>query len=154
MVFGCFGLFPLLFTGYLSLHTVDLVDLGRREWVGPTNFTTLWQDGQFHNAVLNTFTIGVLSTVPQLLMALGIAHLLNLGMRGRTLVRVAVLVPYATSVAAASLVFAQLFGRDHGLINWLLSSAGASPSTGSRDGGPPRSPSRSSSPGAGRGTTR
>jgi cellobiose transport system permease protein len=37
------------------------------------------------------------------------------------------LMPYATSVAAATLVFAQLFGRDYGLLNWLLSSVGLNP---------------------------
>ncbi len=31
------------------------------------------------------------------------------------------LMPYATSVAAATLVFAQLFGRDAGFFNWVLS---------------------------------
>ena len=35
--------------------------------------------------------------------------------------------PYATSVAAATLVFAQLFGRDAGLINWLLGLVGIDP---------------------------
>jgi cellobiose transport system permease protein len=95
--------------------------------VGLGNYTSLWQDGQFHQAILNTFTIGLMSTVPQLLLALGIAHLLNFRMRGRTLLRVAILVPYATSVAAASLVFTQLFGRDYGLVNWVLSTLGASP---------------------------
>ena len=69
----------------------------------------------------------MLSTVPQLLLALGLAHLLNYRMRGRTFFRVAMLMPYATSVAAATLVFAQLFGRDAGLINWLLGVVGVNP---------------------------
>ena len=69
----------------------------------------------------------MLSTVPQLLLALGLAHLLNYRMRGRTFFRVAMLMPYATSVAAATLVFAQLFSRDAGLINWLLGVVGINP---------------------------
>ena len=40
----------------------------------------------------------VISTVPQLMMALGLAHLLNYRLRGRTFFRVAVLAPYATSI--------------------------------------------------------
>ena len=69
----------------------------------------------------------MLSTVPQLLLALGLAHLLNYRLRGRTFFRVAMLLPYATSVAAATLVFAQLFSRDAGLINWLLGVVGIDP---------------------------
>src|SRR3712207_7180517 len=41
-------------------------------------------------------------------------------LRGRTFFRTVMLMPYATSIAAATLVFAQLFGRDYGLINTAL----------------------------------
>jgi cellobiose transport system permease protein len=74
--------------------------------------------------LFKTFTIGIISTVPQLLLALGLAHMLNYRLRGRTFFRVAMIMPYATSVAAATLVFAQLFGRDAGAINWLLGLVG------------------------------
>jgi cellobiose transport system permease protein len=53
-----------------------------------------------------------------------LAHLLNYKLRGRTFFRVSMIMPYATSVAAAALVFAQLFGRDGGVINWLLGLVG------------------------------
>lgn len=124
VVFGVFGLFPLVYTGVVSLHRVDFLNPERMAWVGLANYAALWRNSQFHNALLNTFTLAVLSTVPQLLAALGLAQLLNLSLRGRTLLRVAILLPYATSVAAASLVFAQLFGRDHGLVNWALTAVG------------------------------
>ena len=48
------------------------------------NYTELLHDSYFWNAVENTLGIWVLSTVPQLLLALGLAHLLNTGLRGRT----------------------------------------------------------------------
>ncbi|MFF2040796.1 carbohydrate ABC transporter permease [Kitasatospora sp. NPDC058170] len=127
VLFAAFGLFPLLYTAYVSLHRVELQTSDRMDWLGLRNYTRLLDDPFFWNALRNTFTIGVLSTVPQLLIALGLAHLLNYRLRGRTFFRVAMLMPYATSVAAATLVFAQLFGRDYGLINWLLGSAGLSP---------------------------
>ncbi|MEU4093401.1 sugar ABC transporter permease [Streptomyces sp. NPDC026673] len=126
-LFAAFGLFPLLYTAYVSLYRVELQTPGDMEWRGLDNYTALLGDGFFWTALRNTFTIGVLSTVPQLLMALGLAHLLNYRLRGRTLFRVTMLLPYATSVAAATLVFAQLFGRDFGLINWLLGLAGIGP---------------------------
>nr|WP_253799345.1 sugar ABC transporter permease [Kitasatospora paracochleata] len=121
LCFAAFGLFPLLWTGWLSLHHVDLLTPDTMEWRGLDNYTRLWGNDQFWTALRNTFTIGVISTVPQLAMALGLAHLLNYRLRGRGFFRVAILAPYATSIAAATLVFVQLFNPDYGLINWFLS---------------------------------
>jgi cellobiose transport system permease protein len=122
LLFAAFGLFPLLYTAWISLHQYRLGS--RMRWVGLDNFIWLFTNEKFYNALFKTFTIGVLSTVPQLLLALGLAHLLNYKLRGRTFFRVAMIMPYATSVAAATLVFAQLFGRDAGAINWLLGLVG------------------------------
>ncbi|MEV8350917.1 carbohydrate ABC transporter permease [Streptomyces niveus] len=121
LVFGAFGLYPLIYTFWISLHRVELSTMDMMEWRGLANFTELIDDDRFWNALTNTFTIGVISTVPQLLMALGLAHLLNYRLRGSTFFRVAVLTPYATSIAAAALVFTMLFERDFGMINWGLS---------------------------------
>ncbi|MGW1932448.1 carbohydrate ABC transporter permease [Streptomyces sp. NPDC001919] len=126
-LFVAFGLFPLLYTAFVSLYRVELQTPGDVEWRGLGNYTALFTDEYFWLSLRNTFTIGVLSTVPQLVMALGLAHLLNYKMRGRTFLRTAVLLPYATSVAAATLVFAQLFGRDFGLINYALGLVGIDP---------------------------
>ncbi|MGW6305066.1 carbohydrate ABC transporter permease [Streptomyces niveus] len=121
LVFGAFGLYPLIYTFWISLHRVELSTMDTMEWRGLANFTELIDDDRFWNALTNTVTIGVVSTVPQLLMALGLAHLLNYRLRGSTFFRVAVLTPYATSIAAAALVFTMLFERDFGMINWGLS---------------------------------
>ncbi|MFB6842044.1 carbohydrate ABC transporter permease [Streptomyces sp. NPDC056361] len=125
LTFAAFGLFPLIYTGWLSLHRVELG--GDPTWKGLENYTDLATSEFFWNALLNTFTIGVISTVPQLLMALGLAHLLNYKLRGRGFFRVAILAPYATSIAAATLVFAQLFNTDYGMINGLLGWIGIDP---------------------------
>ncbi|MFE2035241.1 carbohydrate ABC transporter permease [Streptomyces scopuliridis] len=120
LIFAAFGLYPLLYTFWISLHRVELSSMDTQEWRGLANFTELFEDERFWNALTNTFTIGVISTVPQLLMALGLAHLLNYRLRGSTFFRVAVLTPYATSIGAAALVFTMLFERDFGMINWGL----------------------------------
>jgi cellobiose transport system permease protein len=120
LIFIAFGLFPVLYTGWVSLHSVALQNTEDMEWVGLDNYSRLIHDDAFWNALTNTFTIGLISTVPQLLIALGLAHLLSYKLRGSTFFRVSMLMPYATSVAAATIVFAMLFGRDFGLINWFL----------------------------------
>ncbi|MFF8382732.1 carbohydrate ABC transporter permease [Streptomyces kanasensis] len=126
-LFAAFGLFPLLYTAFVSLYRVELQTPGDMEWRGLGNYAALFADEFFWISLRNTFTIGVLSTVPQLVMALGLAHLLNYRLRGRTFFRTAMLLPYATSVAAATLVFAQLFGRDFGLVNYVLGLVGFGP---------------------------
>ncbi|MFD9126690.1 carbohydrate ABC transporter permease [Kitasatospora sp. NPDC059571] len=120
-VFGLFGLFPMLYTGYVSMTgwRADRPGSGST-WVGLDNYRTLLADPFFWNALRNTLGIGLLATVPQLLLALGLAHLLNYRVRGRTLFRLGVLLPNVTSVAAVTLIFVQLFGRDFGLVNWAL----------------------------------
>ncbi|MFE9254730.1 carbohydrate ABC transporter permease [Streptomyces sp. NPDC006879] len=127
LFFTAFGLFPLLYTGWAALHQVELTDPNAMHWVGLHNFTRLLGDEFFWNALRNTLTIGLLSTVPQLLIALGVAQLLHHRLRGSAFFRVAVLTPYATSVAAATLVFVLLFGRDYGMINWASGLIGIEP---------------------------
>ncbi|MFE0044973.1 carbohydrate ABC transporter permease [Streptomyces albireticuli] len=127
LFFSAFGVFPLLYTGWASLHRVELYAPDQLEWVGLHNYARLLGDDFFWNALRNTFTIGVLSTVPQLLMALGLAHLLHYRLRAASFWRVALLTPYATSVAAATLVFVLLYGRDYGMVNWALGAVGVGP---------------------------
>ena len=124
LLFAGFSLYPFLYTAWVSLHDTNLSNIDGASWVGLDNYTKLLHSEFFWNAAKNTLTIGILSTVPQLCMALGLAHLLNYRLRGRTFLRVAMLMPYATSIAAATLVFAQLFGRDYGLINAALQAVG------------------------------
>ncbi|MHC5906605.1 carbohydrate ABC transporter permease [Streptomyces sp. S6] len=124
LLFLAFGLFPLIYTGWSSLHQVELTAPTDMKWVGLRNYTRIFDDEFFWNAAKNTLTIGIISTVPQLMMALGLAHILNYRLRGSIFYRVVILAPYATSIAAASLVFVLLFGRDYGMINWGLDLVG------------------------------
>ncbi|MGW1023977.1 carbohydrate ABC transporter permease [Streptomyces sp. NPDC002577] len=127
IIFGAFSLVPLLYTAWYSLHNVQLSALDHQTWAGLDNYTNLLSSDFFWNALKNTFTIGLISTVPQLLMAIGLAHLLNYRLRGSTVWRVVMLTPYATSVAAATLVFTLLYSWDGGMINWLLHFVGVDP---------------------------
>ncbi|MFI9603704.1 carbohydrate ABC transporter permease [Streptomyces sp. NPDC004069] len=124
LLFLAFGLFPLIYTAWASLHTVELTAPTDMQWAGLYNYTRIFDDEFFWNAAKNTLTIGLISTIPQLLMAMGVAHILNYKLRASTFYRVAMLAPYATSIAAATLVFVLLFGRDYGMINWALHSVG------------------------------
>lgn len=123
LIFGVFGAYPLAYTFWVSLHDWDLLGTDH-PFVGAENYTRLLADVDFWHALVNTLGIFVISTVPQLLAALWLANLLNRGLRARTGWRMAVLVPNVTSTAAVAIVFGVLFGREFGMINWLLDLVG------------------------------
>ena len=125
LLIAAFGLFPIGYTFWVSLHDWELI--GGREFIGLQNYAELMVDADFWNSVVNTFGIFVISTVPQLLIALVLANLLNQWLRARTFFRMGVLIPMVTSVAAVAIVFSQLYGRDYGMVNWLLGLVGVGP---------------------------
>ncbi|GAT64525.1 sugar ABC transporter permease [Planomonospora sp. ID91781] len=119
LLFAVFGLFPLGYTAWVSLHDWELA--GDKTFTGLDNYTELIADGAFWNAVLNTVGIFVIATIPQLVLALMLANALNKRIRGRLFFRLGILLPLVTSVVAVAVVFTQLYGRDYGMINWFLS---------------------------------
>jgi len=119
LLFAVFGAFPLAYTAWVSLFDWDFL-AETHTWIGLDNYTRLFGDYTFWNAVLNTAQILVLSLVPQLLLALLLAYALNHRLRSPTLWRMSALLPNITSVVAVTIIFGQLFGRDYGLINYLL----------------------------------
>jgi cellobiose transport system permease protein len=120
LLFIGFGLFPILYTGYVSLTDRDLLRPGAEAFTGLANYRALIADDYFWNAVKNTLLLMVMCSVPQLVLALILAHLLNARLRMRMLFRMGVLMPNVTSIVAVALVFAQLFSRDFGVVNWVL----------------------------------
>src|SRR5690348_1289653 len=123
LLFAMFGAFPLIWTGYISLHKYNLsgTDLG---FVGLNNYRRLLTDDHFWIVIGNTFGLFFVATVPQLLLALMIASWLNRRLRARTALRMGILVPNITSVATVGIVFGFIFAVRYGLANWLLHSVG------------------------------
>ena len=126
LIFCAFGLFPLGYTAWMSLTDRNLLD-PTTHFIGLDNYAELLRDEYFWNAVKNTFAIWVISTVPQLVLALGLAHLLNTKLRAKTFFRMGVMLPQVTSLVAVALIFTQLFSRDYGLFNYLLGGIGIGP---------------------------
>ncbi len=124
LLFGVFGLFPLGYTAYVSLYDWSLLR-DEHSYVGLANYAELFKDPYFWNALGNTVSILILSTVPQLILALILAHLVNRPfIKGATAWRLGMLLPNLTSVVAVVVIFSQLFGRDFGLINAGLEALG------------------------------
>jgi cellobiose transport system permease protein len=127
VLFSIFGVFTLLYTLWVSLHDWSLLG-GMNSFVGLENYARLLDDPRFLKATVNTFSLLLLSTVPQMAMALVLAEILNDRLlRGSHLFRSGLLVPNITSVVAIAIVFQSLFARQNGLINAVIQLVGFEP---------------------------
>ncbi|MBY8871243.1 sugar ABC transporter permease [Micromonospora sp. PLK6-60] len=127
VIFAIFGVYPIVYTFWIAL--TDRSPLNATiSFVGLDNFVELLtNDPQFWNAVTNTFGMFVLSTVPQLLLALLLANALNRRIRGQMFFRLAIAMPIITSTAVVALIFSMIYAREFGLVNWLLDLVGIDP---------------------------
>jgi cellobiose transport system permease protein len=123
LLFMLVGLFPILFTAWVSLHDWDLIR-GQGDFVGLENYQFVLGTDSFYKALRNTFSIFLLSSVPQVIAAILIAYVLDANLRAKTFWRMGVLVPYIVAPVAVSLIFAKLFADESGLINNLLMGVG------------------------------
>jgi cellobiose transport system permease protein len=121
-LFLVFGLFPILFSVYLSFTAWD--GIGDITFVGFQQYAFLLQDARFWNAVGNTLIIWVISTVPMLFLALVMAFLLHQNIRAKGFYRVAFFVPNVTSMVAMAIVFGSVFSDSFGIVNSALTSLG------------------------------
>jgi len=92
-------------------------------WVGLENYVRALGHEVFTDAVVNNLTIVVLSVVVQLPLGLGIALLLNRQMRGQSLLRVVIFIPYVLAEVVAGVVWFLLL-QPRGMLNALLEAAG------------------------------
>ncbi|CAN5332329.1 sugar ABC transporter permease [soil metagenome] len=123
ILFAIVGLFPLIYTGYISLLDWDPIRHSGK-FLGFDNFAWVFGQRQFWLALRNTFSIFLLSAVPQLIIALAIAAVLDTNLRAKTFWRMGVLLPYIVMPVAVALIFSKLFSNDFGLINNLLTDIG------------------------------
>jgi multiple sugar transport system permease protein len=110
--------FPLFASLYLSFTDYSL--LAAPNWIGIENYTRMFSDPRFFQALEVTFTYVFVSVPLQLAAALALAMLLDKGMRGLPLYRSAFYLPslLGGSVAIA-ILWRQVFGAD-GLVNQVL----------------------------------
>jgi multiple sugar transport system permease protein len=123
ILFLVFGLFPLLFSLYLSFHSWEPTSgLSAMQWVGLDNFRFALEDEWFWKSLRNTGWLAVASGVPQHLVAIPLATFLHLAFRRwRNAMVGAYFLPYITSSVAIAILFSSLFSTDYGLINLALS---------------------------------
>lgn len=126
ILFAVVGMFPLLYTGWVAVHEWNLIG-GQGDFVGLDHFAFLLGQRAFWIAVRNTFSIFLLSTIPQLILAVTIAAMLDTNLRAKTFWRMGVLLPYVVMPVAVTLIFSNMFADKYGLVNTLLGQIGIDP---------------------------
>ncbi|MCM3497429.1 sugar ABC transporter permease [Paenibacillus lactis] len=118
ILFSIFGLYPIVFTIYLSFYKWDA--LGPMKYVGFKNYEFVTGDPTFWIAFGNTLLMALMGTVPQLIVALFVAVMLNSALnKFKNTFRVLYFMPNITSIVAVTLVFSTMFGNN-GMVNWML----------------------------------
>jgi multiple sugar transport system permease protein len=119
VLFAVFGLFPLLFSLWLAFHTWEPTSgMGAMEWAAFGNFAFALQDEWFWKSLGNTLWLGLASALPQHLVAVPLAVLLNaMAQRRRDTLVGLYFLPYITSTVAIAILFGALFSTDYGIIN-------------------------------------
>ena len=123
ILFIVIGLFPIAYTAVISFMDWDLVR-GTGTFIGFDQYAYILGQPKFWIALRNTFSIFLLSAVPQLMLAIFIAALLDQNIRAKTFWRMGVLVPYVMAPVAVALIFSNMFGDKYGLVNTLLANVG------------------------------
>jgi multiple sugar transport system permease protein len=84
------------------------------------NFTRLFSDNFFVAAMVHTFVYAIAALSCEFLLGLGLALLLNSGMRGRGLFRASLLVPMMLPSVVVGVVWRLMLNPDFGAINGTL----------------------------------
>jgi multiple sugar transport system permease protein len=90
------------------------------EYIGAANFERLTTDENFHQAFGNTLKLLGLTVPLEVLLALGVALLLNQPLHGRNLLRTAYFLPVVTSTVAAAMVWTSIFQPSYGIVSQIL----------------------------------
>ncbi len=119
VLFGVFGLYPLLFSLYLSFTQWD--GMTAMQWVGLSNFRAMLNDEILWRALWNTVTIGLLYVPLMMILAFLFAQALNTQwLKMRALYRAAFFLPCVTPMAVIAVVFGLIFSAEKGVLNYVL----------------------------------
>lgn len=111
---------PMVKTVVLSLQNASLFNLSEVRFVGLTNFRNLLGSDLFWLTFKNTLIWTFGSLGGEYLLGLSSALLLNQEIKGRTIFRGIIVIPWAVPVVVAALNWRWILNPDFGIVNILL----------------------------------
>ncbi|MGE5275274.1 MAG: carbohydrate ABC transporter permease [Verrucomicrobiota bacterium] len=110
---------PMVLAIYLSLTDATAGSL-TGPWVGLRNFTTVVHDPIFRGALWHTFLITAISQAVVIVCAGLLAHALVRKFRGRWLLRLLILLPWAAPISLTVIGFLWFYDPQFSIFNWFL----------------------------------
>lgn len=117
--------YPLGYSIYLVFMDWDL--LSTPNFVGFDNIQELFVDDSVGISLYNTAYYTFIGVPLQMLVALGLALLLNVQIRGLAVYRTLLYLPAMTPIVASAVVWLQIFHAEFGILNNMLGSIGIPP---------------------------
>lgn len=116
------GVFPLLFSLYLSFTHWNLVGgFQSITFTGLDNYRTLLQDDKFYMALSNNLKFSFVAVPAGMALALLISVVIHSMVYFRDFFKVALFIPYISTIVAVAAVWGALFHPSKGPINqWLM----------------------------------
>ena len=118
-----FLIIPIGLTFVLAFTNARLISPEPAEFVGVQNFVRLFSNETFWASLRNTVIFAVVIVPVQSALALGLAVLINVKMRGTNFFRTVYFLPVVTSIVVVSILWLFLY-QPNGLINALLAKFG------------------------------
>jgi raffinose/stachyose/melibiose transport system permease protein len=122
LMFLAFVIFPVLMAAYYGFYRWKGFGVPT-DFVGLQNYVTILQDSLFLEALWHNAMIVVLSLVLQGPVAIGFALLLNQKVRGQSLIRVLIFVPYVVAEVIVGTGWSLML-QTNGAVNGILRSIG------------------------------
>jgi len=114
------GIFPIISTFLYSFQHKILTDPTNDSWVGLRNFIDIFRDKGFSNTLKNTIVFSLISVVFELVIGFLGALLMHNAKKGKTIIRTAVLIPWAIPGIVIAQMFSFMFNDQLGVINQIL----------------------------------
>lgn len=116
---------PIAATGWEALHAHDLrLPWLGRPFVGLGNFAEASGDPRFAAALLRTILFAMVTVPLELALGLVLALVMHAAVRGRGVIRLTVLLPWAIPTVVAALVWRFMFDAQAGIFTTGLAAAG------------------------------
>jgi ABC-type sugar transport system permease subunit len=116
---------PILQSGWMSLHDWTIGEASHK-FVGLSNYTTLWHDSRFWNALRVTVIYTAIVSVGQVVLGLAIASRLRRTTWYASMLRMAYFFPFIASLVVVGIVWKFLLDPQVGLVNAWLGDVGIS----------------------------
>ena len=120
VVLAIIAIYPIFHSFYTSLFDIVLTRPRRQPFVGADNYVAMLQDARFWVAVQRTTIYTIVSVVGTAVLGLLFALLLNETFRGRRLLAIIILIPWATPSIVNGLMWKWIYDHSFGSLNGLL----------------------------------